>query len=201
MSNPYCKVCHDAGKPESEYRNHWVKDRNGNTICPTLLSTKCRYCSKLGHTAKFCGELAKNKKEDAKQRKPVEKKPVEKKPVQQKQANNFDTLDYDSDEEEVEAIEVKEKELTGWAAIAAKPKEEAVVVVKSDMVILKRIPGAMNKPKDEPEKIEPKVEAKPFTFTKSWADLSDSEDEEEDDNDRKFVNPAFYNPAAEDDDW
>ena len=65
---PYCKVCHDAGKSESEYTSHWVKslpDRNGksNVTCPTLLSNECRYCFKLGHTAKFCPVLVQNKKD------------------------------------------------------------------------------------------------------------------------------------------
>ena len=29
MKKPYCKVCHDAGKTESEYTSHWVKDLTG----------------------------------------------------------------------------------------------------------------------------------------------------------------------------
>jgi hypothetical protein len=65
---PYCKVCFDAGKPESEYTSHWVRtlpDRNGNSsvTCPTLLGTECRYCFKFGHTAKFCPVIEKNRKE------------------------------------------------------------------------------------------------------------------------------------------
>jgi len=63
---PYCKVCHDAGKPESEYTSHWVKDLTGKTTCPTLLNTECRYCYKLGHTTKFCDVLAKNTKKKEK---------------------------------------------------------------------------------------------------------------------------------------
>lgn len=66
---PYCKVCHDVGKPESEYTSHWVKDFTGKTTCPTLLNTECRYCYKLGHTTKFCDVLAKNtKKKDKAER-------------------------------------------------------------------------------------------------------------------------------------
>lgn len=68
---PYCKVCHDAGKSVSEYTSHWVRtlpDRCGNTkvSCPTLLSTECRYCFNIGHTAKFCPVIKQNKKDKEK---------------------------------------------------------------------------------------------------------------------------------------
>ena len=49
-----CKVCYDAGKGEREYNGHRVKDREGRTVCPTLLSMECRYCKKKGHTVKYC---------------------------------------------------------------------------------------------------------------------------------------------------
>ena len=58
---PVCKVCKDAGKDDF---NHFVKNLDGSTNCPTLLSQNCRYCKDLGHTAKYCPVLAKNKKED-----------------------------------------------------------------------------------------------------------------------------------------
>jgi hypothetical protein len=58
---PTCKVCKDAGKADF---NHFVKNLDGSTNCPTLLSQDCRYCKNPGHTAKYCPVLAKNKKED-----------------------------------------------------------------------------------------------------------------------------------------
>lgn len=58
---PVCKVCKDAGKADF---NHFVKNLDGSTNCPTLLSQDCRYCKDLGHTAKYCPILAKHKKED-----------------------------------------------------------------------------------------------------------------------------------------
>lgn len=54
---PYCKVCHDSGKPEDMYRSHWVKDKpgvDGVVVCPTLLSKECRFCNKMGHMIAFC---------------------------------------------------------------------------------------------------------------------------------------------------
>ena len=53
----FCKVCKDAGKNETEYTSHWVRDApgpNGKVVCPTLLSQKCKYCRKYGHTPKHC---------------------------------------------------------------------------------------------------------------------------------------------------
>jgi hypothetical protein len=49
---PYCKVCHDAGK--SDYNKHGLKDKNGKTICPYLLSLQCNNCKAFGHTQKHC---------------------------------------------------------------------------------------------------------------------------------------------------
>jgi hypothetical protein len=70
-NKPFCKVCQDAGKPESEYTSHFVRtlpDINGNTIvtCPVLNATECRYCSQLGHTTKFCPVFEKNEKRNKK---------------------------------------------------------------------------------------------------------------------------------------
>lgn len=56
---PYCKVCHDAGRPESEYTSHYVKDQpgpDGKVICPTLLNQACRICHQTGHTSTYCPE-------------------------------------------------------------------------------------------------------------------------------------------------
>ena len=54
-----CKVCVDAGKVESVYSSHWVKDNNGVVICPTLLSQECRYCHLPGHTITHCSLYSK----------------------------------------------------------------------------------------------------------------------------------------------
>ena len=62
VKTPSCKVCIDAGKTDF---NHYVKNLDGSTNCPTLLSQDCRYCKTIGHTAKYCPILAKHKKEDA----------------------------------------------------------------------------------------------------------------------------------------
>jgi hypothetical protein len=65
----FCKVCKDAGKSESDYTSHFVKDKpgpDGIVICPTLLSQRCRYCNGAGHTPSHCPSLARDKKRQAK---------------------------------------------------------------------------------------------------------------------------------------
>ena len=66
-SNPFCKVCFDAGKPESQYTSHFVKasrELGAAVICPTILAQECRYCHELGHTPSCCPKLANEKKSD-----------------------------------------------------------------------------------------------------------------------------------------
>lgn len=63
-STMFCKVCKDAGK--LNFTDHNVKEKNKLTgelvtVCPTLLSTECRFCYEKGHIAKYCPVL---KKED-----------------------------------------------------------------------------------------------------------------------------------------
>lgn len=200
VKQPYCKVCQDAGKPESEYTSHWVKDLTGKTTCPTLLNTECRYCYKTGHTTKFCGVLMKyNKDQERARTKPaVVAKPAVK-PVAKKQTNHFASLcdDSDSDEEreeevsisieypaltikklDVELPKVKLEVKTGWASIAAKPKEAAKpladiprqrgLIVLSDFI------------KEQPpvqQKMAPWAKNQSRTV-RSWADCSDSEEDE-----------------------
>jgi Nanos RNA binding domain len=66
ISKPCCKVCKDAGKSAQEYGSHWPKDKDGVTVCPTLLSQECRYCEEMGHTVKYCPVLARSNAEAAK---------------------------------------------------------------------------------------------------------------------------------------
>ena len=58
----FCKVCKDAGKTETEYTSHYVKDKSGKITCPTLLNQACKYCKQTGHTVKFCKTLKLNEK-------------------------------------------------------------------------------------------------------------------------------------------
>ena len=194
---PYCKVCHDAGKSESEYTTHWVKDLSGKTTCPTLLNTECRYCHKIGHTAKFCQSLAKNNKEKARAERKTQLE-EEKHKVQNKLnksglvvTNGFAALCYDSDSEEeipewnvkivypTPLVSVEEKvvkeEIKTWASIVAKEVEKSPG------------PKATNKliPIHRPQPIIADWVTKAVSEslqkypTKRWADCTDSEDDDD----------------------
>ena len=63
-----CVFCRSAGKPESVWSSHWVKDApgsKGKVICRALLANECGYCHEIGHTPKFCPKL---KARDARRR-------------------------------------------------------------------------------------------------------------------------------------
>jgi hypothetical protein len=202
---PYCKVCHDAGKPESEYTNHWVRslpDRSGNTtvICPTLLSNECRYCFKLGHTAKFCPVIEKNKKDRDRAERQVahdEKVKIEKnKPAKR----GFAALQEDSDSEVEKnkvttiivdefpalcapsnskmAVSVKTETKTGWAAVAAKPKmvpvvEDQFIAQLEERSMIKNLPQSAMRPARAERNMSKEI------YTRNWADWSDSDSEDE----------------------
>jgi len=205
---PYCKVCHDAGKSESVYTSHWVKslpDKNGkcNIICPTLLDTECRYCYKFGHTTKFCPVLEKHNREKEKsaRRNQIINKAQNTKQNIEVKSSIYSTLELSSDsedEEQEQEQEVSEQfpslqcnevqsivksntnELTGWAAIAAKPKEEPVVIKQLSIIIPEK-PKLVRQTAiqyDSKPVLAPWAK-KDTIIKKSWADYSDSETEDE----------------------
>lgn len=252
VKKPYCKVCFDAGKPESEYTSHWVKslpDRNGKTsvMCPTLLSTECRYCYEHGHTAKFCPVLEKNKKNKEKDDRIASRvaeltTSISKEKVSsvKKTGSAFDALyqDSDSDEEvtvskikspparenfpvlaakkvEVKLPKVQTEVKGGWAAIAAKPKEDKFIKQIEEKSLLKMLPQSAQKVQIAQK--EQHVDAKPAPwskdyskdiYTKSWADWTDSDTDEDDDEvqventvmKRETMAPGWSN-VVDDDDW
>ena len=184
---PFCKVCQDAGKTEIEYTSHYVRsmpDKSGKTkvICPTLLATECRYCYELGHTTKFCPVIEANKKAEEKAIKRVdEKKPL---PKAKAPTNVFAGLaeDSDSEEEQVTKVSNKVKEefpslvstniqeakplISGWASVAAKTQTQYECEKYEQKLI------EMSIKRQFPPVSIPQVK-------KSWADWSDSEEEQE----------------------
>jgi len=98
-------VCQDSGKGPEIYGSHYVKDRLGAVICPTLLSQACRYCDKAGHTVKFCEELKKNNREKEQRERQYQRdrvaKPVraETVPVVQAFKGRFAALASDDEDE------------------------------------------------------------------------------------------------------
>jgi len=107
----YCKVCHDAGKSETEYTSHFIResrDPSSKVVCPTLLSLECRYCSKKGHTVKYCKILEKDKISETRQSQRSITNTKSKSQEKYKQPNNmFSNLESDSEDEEQEVKEVE----------------------------------------------------------------------------------------------
>jgi hypothetical protein len=109
---PYCKVCHDAGKPEREYTSHCVKTYDikvgaMKVTCPTLLAIECRYCGQNGHTLKFCIVLEEKNKMDAQRareraRPQQQQQPVQQQPVQQQRPMNAFAVLAEEEEKEVQ---------------------------------------------------------------------------------------------------
>ena len=213
---PYCKVCHDAGKPESMYTSHCVKTYNINTgktdtTCPTLNALECRFCYKSGHTVKFCPVLEENKKMDIErardrarhQHKQQEQQEKEEKKVETKKLKNaYAALADDSDDEE-QAPEVAQViaqvvdnfpalPKKSYSSIAATPKPVPVIVAPAPVVVLK---------KDQPAK------KKIVSWVESQAEDSDSDAEVyEEDEEVQQAAPASlpcYAPRSQytDEDW
>lgn len=54
VSKMHCKVCESAKKSPSVVASHFPKNRDGKTVCPTLLAQHCRGCGVKGHTISYC---------------------------------------------------------------------------------------------------------------------------------------------------
>lgn len=202
---PFCKVCFDAKKPESEYTSHHVRslpDMNGKTVvtCPVLKATECRYCYNFGHTAKFCPVLEENKKKAAKAKSAAIKsqKAAEKSAEAHRELQSVKSLIYkgkfaglnnDSDEEIEQPVVEKagnfptlgNKEVNTFAAIE-KAAEGLWRENRSILHNISTITHPVNswaaiaaKPAVPVFKPAPKVAEEP---AKSWVDESDSDEEE-----------------------
>lgn len=107
---PYCKVCHDAGKPLAMYTSHFVRqspDPNSRVVCPTLLSQKCAICSKTGHTQSRCQMIAQSQRTEERcmrMRAENDRKENPGKPTNTI-TNPFDHLVNSDDDEEEQALD------------------------------------------------------------------------------------------------
>ena len=156
---PVCKVCRDAGKPESVYTSHYVKSMNRcQIICPTLLSIKCRYCEEIGHTVKYCKSLKiiNNQAFSQSYEKAQPFKKLSQTNINQpsrsfrsayetdkKTENKFGILDFD-DEEEIEELEElsticdNDHVVGSYAAALAKPAKQQEVFKAPKIPVLVR---------------------------------------------------------------
>ena len=164
----YCKVCHDSGKPESEYRSHSTRetrDPNSRVTCPVLLAIECRFCHGAGHTVKYCSVLKNKKREDERASKKAILIPKTATIPNAKVANMFDCL---LEEEKVVLVEEEEKEFL-FTTIVSPPISQLNYAV------------ALAKPVPITRQISSMPIAAAATNKKSWAMMnmeSDSDDEE-----------------------
>jgi len=215
----FCKVCFDAGKPESVYTNHTVKTmdaRSGKleTTCVTLLALECRYCFKNGHTVKFCPVLAENQKNTKNReinRAKYNHKVEEERKIADVKASlvvkkGFALLEEDSSDDEKDFVDVKavkeQKEVLEkqFPSLMAKSGESQLKVVFGYAQIA-ALPAAPPKKVVQFKKEEPK-----------WVEEVDSDEEEEQEivEEITYVKPftiadfeSYTAPAynQDDDDW
>ena len=118
----FCKFCKDSGKNESIYTSHNVKDKNGNTCCPILMTTLCNNCRVFGHTVKFCKAITpinKNNKNTLQKTTQINIE-IKKKNENMNRYSVFDEDDEDDEPEKIvkkaESIFVKYKRrVENWA--------------------------------------------------------------------------------------
>ena len=196
-----CKVCIDAGMPESVFSTHFVKDKNGKVCCPTLLSQKCLKCNVAGHTSKFC---AKNSSSTNKQGEKKEKKEIKKEEKITKKGIYDSLYMSDSDDDDKKSgssmrisLDTKKKEefplLTTKKIVIENPQIKFSNISYADKL---KIPVAKKDDVDFKYKItirpnsysiitnisEPTncnsplpIRIKDLSAKKSWADYSDSD--------------------------
>jgi hypothetical protein len=196
----YCKVCHDAGKSESEYQSHFIRENtnpNSKVVCPTLLSLECRYCSKRGHTVKYCKFLEKDKKLSSRRQENTNNyRETDKNNMKSKQTNNiFDNLDSDSEEEEDEKEKLPEirfvEPVSTSNANKYLPKSYASVLSTPVIETVKKVVNlpvlTSTSATEQKEKVE---RTRTFNVAKymgkSWADDDDTESESDIDEEKNY---------------
>lgn len=116
VSKPFCKVCFDAKKSESEYTSHYVRrttDPNSEILCPVLLATECRYCHVAGHTITKCALREKNnaRRSNSETQRPREFRDREPAKVVEKKTTNNKFASLEDDCEEVASKDVASKDV------------------------------------------------------------------------------------------
>ena len=204
VKKPFCKVCQDSGKSEAEYTSHFVKSEpgpKGVVVCPTLLALVCTYCNGKSHTVKYCKELEKNKNKKDYQKNNMNYEKREKKENRYTSNNVFQVL-AECEEKVVDNFpplslsQLKSDTKVSsspfafsYASMAAKPaviveeekEKEFAMVFKDEKEIAKEkyLNNWLVRIDTEAEEYHDAYTGeKRVTFAKSWAEWSDSEDDE-----------------------
>ena len=169
----FCKVCKDAGKTETEYTSHYVKDKTGKITCPTLLNQACKYCKQTGHTVKFCNSLKLNEKNKRRDEYYAKKNSECCQPTTKKLGSSFaaafDSESEDESEDEYPTLETVELDLNEKVPVATHYVRSYASVLVDDSV---------------PQVENVKVDTTSFTINTSnlksafWGDEDSDSDEE-----------------------
>jgi hypothetical protein len=211
-NNCYCKVCHDAKKPETVYKSHFVKNKEGVVVCPTLLSQECKYCFKSGHTVKYCPILLKRAKDDERSKRRAESQKTVQEPVKANKVvtNKFDLLFEDDElmQEQLPVHKMEEFPCLGQSSSAAAPLSYKSIISRT----------VEDQKRAEEDVIRRQIEAKNETYTifqvvpeppkyqfrskvsicdLNWAQMEDSDEDE----DEPIVFEDNTNADDDDEDW
>jgi len=198
----FCKICKDVGKTLNEYTSHYVRETpnpNSRVVCPTLLTSVCRYCKEGGHTVKHCPKINTKKHQDtntanshiiSKSYCMSTTKPNKKTSDNQKNYSAFSVLDFSSDEEEDTKEEDTKEEDTKEEDIVTPPTKSVV----SYASVLNKEPYNPHVPSQIESLIPIKLDfdrddvpVTLFDITKRWAD-------EEELNDAIILNTVVAHP-------
>jgi hypothetical protein len=159
----FCGICKAVGKSEEEYSSHFTKSApgpKGVVICPLILSSVCKCCSKQGHFADHCPK-----------RKPInveiriKSKPNSSTAAKSSGSNNMFHLLRDLEDDDVQSEPVvtgpAKKTFASVLASAPPPMKKHVSVSVSSSEV-RSIPFLPNKPR------------------RSWVDMMDSDSDDED---------------------
>ena len=183
----FCKVCHDAGKPESEYTSHFVKDipgTGGVVVCPTLLAQQCGYCHTAGHTVSYCKLLKQHQKAKEHYERKSEFLETQSKtavPATKQNKSAFAALAEDSDDE-IDAEVVKHAcafpALCEIKPVQKKPNAVSYLEMVSKPAFADAVQVAQVQPKPKKTKTKTIVT---HDVRRRWVDMmSDSDDDDDD---------------------
>lgn len=185
----FCKVCQDAGKLESEYTSHNVretKDTNSRILCPTLLALECRNCFKKGHTVKYCSLLKKQQLQQqisANAPNPYKNKQEQKQGQKQTQnkieKNVFMLLESDSDDDQYEEEEPIKQKLAPTPVANTAFKKPALNYKSIIAITEKQVKAEEESTRLARLQRQEQRDTKINTGKPKWADAESSEDEDE----------------------
>lgn len=188
---PYCKVCHDAGKQESIYMSHFIRetrDPSSKVVCPTLLAQECRYCFKHGHTVKYCKEIKRNQMKKNQQEK-KEKVMLSVVSENDKRSNNIYqalTFDQDSDPEDDNDEEIVTNTDTAFSYknIIEITKKQVLQEEIDKMIQAEKRKEELQRKMQEANQVIPTIQHHPqppvyvrIRSTINWADDSSSDED------------------------